>query len=116
MPNTIEVGVAGVTFEGRQDLLMQLFIMQEAGQPLTGLLEREPDNAYDPNAVKVYIDSLGRHHVGYIPKALAAHLAARMDAGEALPVVRARVIRSGDAKKVTFGARIHIEMPVKEAV
>lgn len=116
MPNTIEVGVAGVTFEGRQDVLMQLFIMQEAGTPLSGLLEREPGDAYDPNAVKVYIESLGRHHIGYIPKALAARLAAHMDAGEALSVVRARVIRGGDANKVTFGARIHIEMPIKEAV
>lgn len=113
MPNTIEVGVAGVTFEGRQAVLAQLHQTQESGVALAGQLRRESDNPYDPNAVRVYV---GEKHVGYIPKALAAHLAARMDAGEALPVVKATVIRGGDANKVTFGARIHIEMPVKEAV
>lgn len=113
MPNTIEVGVAGVTFDGRQDVLMRLHELQESGRRLEAILTREPDNAYDPNAVAVHI---GAKHVGYIPKALAARLALRIDAGEALPVVQARIIRGGDPDRITYGARIHIEMPVKEAV
>ena len=113
MPNVIEVGIAGVTFEGRQDVLRRMYQAQEDGAALSGRLSREPDNPYDPNAVRVYI---GEMHVGYIPKALAAKLAARIDAGEAVTVARAHIIRGGDPDRITYGARIHIEMPIKEAV
>jgi hypothetical protein len=37
----------------------------------TASLEPEPDNQYDPNAVKVYADGV---HIGYIKKGSAAHV------------------------------------------
>ena len=37
----------------------------------TASLEPEPDNQYDPNAVKVYADGV---HIGYIKKESAAHV------------------------------------------
>ena len=37
----------------------------------TAALEPEPDNQYDPNAVKVYADGV---HIGYIKKESAAHV------------------------------------------
>jgi len=37
----------------------------------TASLEPEPDNQYDPNAVKVYADGI---HIGYIKKGSAAHV------------------------------------------
>ena len=37
----------------------------------TAALEPEPDNQYDPNAVKVYADGV---HIGYIKKGSAAHV------------------------------------------
>ncbi|KXZ56742.1 hypothetical protein GPECTOR_1g669 [Gonium pectorale] len=52
--------IAGVTFEGRQELIRAL-------QPLQSvLLEREPYNPHDPSAVRV-VDLLGRT-LGYIPR------------------------------------------------
>ena len=35
-----------------------------------GTLEAEPDNAYDPNAIKVL--AVDGHHVGYVPKDMTA--------------------------------------------
>lgn len=53
----------------------------DVGQVLR--LEREPDNAYDENAVKViYEDPFSgvTYHVGYIEKGIAASLARWLDA------------------------------------
>lgn len=41
------------------------------------VLERDPGNRYDPNAVKVVARG---EHVGFVPRGLAASLAAGMDA------------------------------------
>ncbi|MDE2103566.1 MAG: HIRAN domain-containing protein [Patescibacteria group bacterium] len=43
------------------------------------VLERDPQNPYDPNAVKVIARG---EHVGFVPKALAALLAKEMDAAD----------------------------------
>ena len=45
----------------------------KAGAPLR--LVREPTNQYDPNAIQVWADGV---HIGYLPKAQNAALAARM--------------------------------------
>lgn len=42
------------------------------------VLVRDPDNAADPNAVRVMV---ARKHVGFIPSDLAARVAELMDAG-----------------------------------
>lgn len=52
--------VAGVTFEGRQDLVQSL------AANTTVTLEKEPENPYDPNAVAVKL--LNDEKLGYIPK------------------------------------------------
>jgi HIRAN domain len=44
------------------------------------LLEREPSNAYDPNAIKV-IDPLTGQHLGYVAKEVAIDIAQEMDGG-----------------------------------
>lgn len=45
-------------------------------------LEREPENAYDANAIKVNFDLDGRPvHVGYIAKEDAIYIAPHMDDG-----------------------------------
>ncbi len=63
--------IAGVSFEGRQDLIAGL----RAGAPLE--LRRQPDNAYDSNAVAVHYGNL---QLGFLNKRLAAHLAPLIDA------------------------------------
>lgn len=59
-------------------------------------LAREPDNRFDPNAVEIR-DAAGVK-LGYVPRALAAELAPRLDRGEA---VAAEVVRfRGDGSAV----------------
>ncbi len=65
--------IAGVTFDGRQDILVNL----EAGTRLD--LIREPDNPHDENAIR--IDDENGNNLGYIKAAMAKHLAPVMDSG-----------------------------------
>jgi len=70
--------LAGVTFEGRQDIVSRL----NPGAPLR--LVRQPDNEHDKNAVAVF-DSHGGH-VGYLNRRLAAVLAPAIDSGVAYDI------------------------------
>jgi single-stranded-DNA-specific exonuclease len=64
--------IAGVSFEGRQDVI--------AGLRADALLElkREPDNPHDRNAIAVHYGSL---QLGFFNRRLAAHIAPLIDAG-----------------------------------
>jgi single-stranded-DNA-specific exonuclease len=65
--------LVGVTFEGRQDVLVRL-------HPSTPLrLERQPDNGHDPSACALF-DPHG-DQVGFFNRRLAAALAPSIDAG-----------------------------------
>lgn len=116
MPGSHEIGVVGTRFEGRQDVLWDLYTDQENGAPsedLTGSAEREPDNQYDANAIRIYIAG---KHVGYVPRALSAKLAPHMDAGEQALVTGVRITRSESSSRVTYGAKITLEIQSEEAV
>jgi single-stranded-DNA-specific exonuclease len=65
--------VVGVTFEGRQDLIAGL----HPGLELE--LVRQPDNAYDANAIAVHY---GRLQIGFLRKEIAARIAPNIDAGD----------------------------------
>ncbi|MGA8796101.1 MAG: helicase-related protein [Candidatus Cybelea sp.] len=64
--------LAGVSFEGRQDVIAGL----HAGAPLE--LRRQADNPHDSNAIAVHY---GQLQLGFLNKRLAAHIAPLMDAG-----------------------------------
>ena len=64
--------IAGVSFEGRQDIIAGL----RADATLE--LRREPDNPHDPNAIAVHYGNL---RLGFFNKMLAAHLAPLIDGG-----------------------------------
>ncbi len=51
-------------------------------------LVREPDNPYDPNAVRVVLSG---EHIGYVPKSVAEHLAPAMDGGERVRIVNTEI-------------------------
>ncbi len=70
--------LAGVTFEGRQDVLSRL----SPGTPLR--LDRQPANEHDPNAVALF-DPFG-DQVGFFNRRLAAALAPVIDAGQSYDV------------------------------
>lgn len=64
--------IAGVSFEGRQDIIAGLHA------DATLELRREPDNPHDPNAIAVHYGNL---RLGFFNKKLAAHLAPLIDGG-----------------------------------
>lgn len=57
--------VAGVSFDGRQEFLAALFKRNN----LHFFLERDPNNIYDNNAIKVMVEIDGENfRVGFMPK------------------------------------------------
>ena len=60
-------------------------VMHEAAQRqehLPAILIRNPDNAYDSNAIEVHVPSLGAMGmIGHLTRPIAARLAPEMDAG-----------------------------------
>lgn len=84
--------VAGVTYDGRQRILVNLLKRQEEYGPLPVELVREPSNPYDPNAVMVFLDSV---QVGYIPAGIASDMAPLMDDGYGYRVKAGRVFKDG---------------------
>ncbi|MBV8372815.1 MAG: DEAD/DEAH box helicase [Candidatus Eremiobacteraeota bacterium] len=69
---TFHTKIAGVSFEGRQDIIGGL----RTGVSLD--LIRQPENPHDSNAIAVYYGALP---LGYIRKGIAVHLAPAIDAG-----------------------------------
>jgi DNA-dependent RNA polymerase auxiliary subunit epsilon len=72
----------------------------------------EPDNAYDPNAIGLWITvkkflSEKRYHIGYINKIRAEHLAAKMRSGMKVNVIVTE-ITGGTRDKPTRGVNIAI--------
>lgn len=90
--------LAGVTFEGRQEVVARL----SADMPLR--LERQPDNEYDPNAAALF-DAYG-DQVGFFNRRLAAALAPYLDAGVEYDVVVSDV--TGGLDGASFGVNVQV--------
>lgn len=84
--------LAGVTFEGRQDVLGRL----APGSPLR--LVRQPDNEFDANAVAV-LDPHG-DQVGFLNRRLAGVLASVIDAGVEYDVEVSEVTGGGESRSL----------------
>ena len=84
--------LAGVTFEGRQEILERL----SAGAPLR--LVRQPDNEFDANACALF-DPHG-DQVGFFNRRLAAALAPAIDAGVAYDVEVTEVTGGDDSRSL----------------
>jgi single-stranded-DNA-specific exonuclease len=91
--------LAGVTFEGRQDVIAAL----EPGLPLR--IDRQPDNPHDPNACALHGPD-GRQ-VGFFNRRLAAVLAPLLDDGLDLDVTVADVTGGGDGE--SLGVNVLVE-------
>lgn len=89
--------VVGVTFEGRQDALAGL----RDGDELR--LVREPENAYDANAVAV---RFGAMPVGYLARGMAQHLALQIDAGASYRCTVASISGGGERHR---GLNVYVE-------
>ena len=76
----LKIRLAGVTFGSRQH-----YIKEYARQAQKYFLLREPDNKFDPNAIRVLVSKY-KADIGYIPAKKAEILAPLMDAGIDLKV------------------------------
>lgn len=106
--NILNIRVAGVTFENRQDIIRQLNVSDPCR------IEPEPTNQYDPNALAVKVAHAGAiHHVGFIPRDMAALIAPHL-AGESLTVSIQEItggLEMADGSQAAFGLRLHVELP-----
>ncbi len=91
--------LAGVTFEGRQEVVGRL----RPGAPLR--LERQPDNPHDASACALF-DSLG-DSVGFLNRRLAAVLAPAIDGGADYDVSVADVTGGQDGE--SLGVNVLVE-------
>jgi len=100
--------VAGVTYEGRQDLIVQL----STSDPCR--LVPEPTNPYDENAIAVHVAHGGEvWHIGFVPREIAAQIAGHLE-GESLMCKIAEItggfeFDNGDV--APLGVRLRIELP-----
>lgn len=102
------IKAAGVTYEGRQEVLK--YLSQFRPENLTVTLERDTSNTYDRNAIRivVHIPYLKKKaKIGYVPKAYSSEIARLMDQGVN---VRARLlgIIGGYSYKETYGALLDV--------
>lgn len=91
--------LAGVSFEGRQDVIAGL----HAGAALE--LHRRPENPYDANAIAVHYGNL---QLGFFNKRLAAHIAPLIDAG-ARYIARIASLTGADGAGKHRGVNIFVE-------
>jgi single-stranded-DNA-specific exonuclease len=103
LPRTLVTRVVGVSYEGRQTIVSQL----KMGE--TVFLVRDPDNAYDRNAIRVILGD--ERQVGFVNRNLAARLAPIIDQCEG--VLRAQVAAlTGGYDPFSFrGALIRFDLP-----
>jgi hypothetical protein len=84
------VKAVGMTFyDGYPESFLEL---RDYPYPLEASLIRQPDNAYDPNAVAVLLS--GRI-VGHLPRYLAARVGPRIDAGARYVVTASILVEPG---------------------
>ena len=69
LPGSTEVQVAGESFH--QAAISAVEARRSPGAPLVAVLVPDPANAYDPNALAVYIND---EHVGFLPRDMAWRL------------------------------------------
>lgn len=90
--NIIHTKIVGVTFEGRQDIIKDLMEHDVL------LLEREPENVYDKNAVGIL--TMEGKHCGYLNRDIASEFAPAMDNGKKYIVTVSNVTGKEEGKNL----------------
>jgi len=98
----IVTSVVGVTYDGRQAVVLRLVMGEEV------FLSRDPLNPYDRNAIKV-ANQHGRQ-IGFIARELASGLAARFDR-YGKPVSARVTYLSGGSHGYSAGVMIRFQVP-----
>ena len=107
---SMTIRAAGTTFENRQDRLK--FLQQFKMEDLTVTLEREPDNKFDSNAIRivVHIKPISKKTIiGYVPRSYARELSKVIDIGVQIKATLKQII-GGYSYKESLGALVSIEI------
>lgn len=105
---SMTIRAAGTMAENRQERLK--FLQQFPVDALHVTLERETNNSFDGNAIKIVIHILPIHRktvIGYIPRELAKELVRVLDKGVSMKATLIQVI-GGYSYKESLGALINI--------
>jgi hypothetical protein len=109
MTRTIITKVAGVSFEGRQDVIAKL----HGDEPCR--IVPEPSNPYDKNALAIHVAVAPGEirHVGFIPRDLSAQIAPFLE-GEQVMCTLLEItggFETQNGERAALGLRIRIEIP-----
>jgi hypothetical protein len=105
---SMTIRAAGTTFENRQERLA--FLKQFKPEDLTVTLERERENKFDCNAIRIVIHIKPircKTVIGYVPQGLARELSKVLDMGIQVKATLLRII-GGYAYKESLGALVNI--------
>ena len=105
-PTTISIQespIAGFQYHHGEALWPQLAI----GQPLT--LHREPDNRYDPRAVRI---DWQEHKLGYVPRRENVAVAQMLDRGQR---IQASIVGLGESRNPWERVRFSVALPSESA-
>ena len=111
-----EVGsfqVAGVTFEGRQELLekLQMDYIRNPDKKTVDF-KSEPENQYDVNAIAVWVDIEGElKKIGYVPKAINLNFKEILNSGK---FIRAKITSVANFEGGPLGAKVMFEIDIDE--
>lgn len=103
--DTIKSKVAGTSFDDRNEIIEKYC---KKGMEL--ILEREPDNHADSNAIMVFVETnKGEEQIGYVTKEAAKTVAEYMDNGKTITATITKVT-GGTASKPSYGVNIDLEL------
>ena len=107
---SMKVRAVGTTFGNTQERLG--FMKQFPVETMQAELVRDPENRFDKNAIQivVHLCSINRKTViGYVPRGLAAGLAAVMDAGVQVKAELLQIL-GGYSYKESYGCLLDIKI------
>ncbi len=107
--HAIQTKAAGVTHGNRQKLLERL--KRYSLDDITVTLQRERDNAHDPNAVQIVaaVRNKGAAVIGYINRELAAALAPLLDKGATI-ASRFMEVTGGGEPYLNYGLNLELRV------
>lgn len=105
---TLTFKIAGVTFEGRQEIISLL-----TGKEAVRMLP-EPENAYDKNAIAIEVSRGGEiSKIGYVPRELAKEFAPALEGepltGEIFEITGG--FEKWDGSRASYGMLVTFEIP-----
>ena len=110
---TFHTKVAGVTAKNPNGISRQSYIAKFCRSGMSATLQREPENAFDQNAVAVYITARALLffkapvQIGYVNADLAQELARHMDKGGSVTAVVSEVT-GGEGRKRNLGINLRV--------